>query len=160
MLILGLLLLACTAAFAGLAIADNLSGGPDYDVSMFGHHLATMNGVEIFCAGLALALLFGIGAMLSSAGLALNRRTSRKLSAARRHAADTERERDELAARLDRAETPAPSTYPADDYSAGPDAAYSNGPDADRDKVAADTADPDPTRSTTSRRQGRHLFGH
>ena len=67
MRLLGLLLLAATAAFTGLAIAGNLSGGPDYDVSVLDHHIATMNGLALFCSGLALALLFSLGvAMVTS----------------------------------------------------------------------------------------------
>jgi hypothetical protein len=61
MLVLGLLLLAATAAFTGLAIADNLGGGPEYSVSVLGNHIATMNALELFCAGLTLALLFCLG---------------------------------------------------------------------------------------------------
>ncbi|GHK04928.1 hypothetical protein ACWEWI_27925 [Streptomyces sp. NPDC003753] len=58
---LGMLLLAATAAFTGLVIADNLGGGPHYTVSMFGQSIATMNTLAIFCAGLALALIFALG---------------------------------------------------------------------------------------------------
>ena len=61
MLILGLLLLACTAAFTGFVLADNLNGGPDYNVTVLGHHIATMDPLAIFCAGLALALIFSLG---------------------------------------------------------------------------------------------------
>jgi hypothetical protein len=68
MLILGLLLLACTAAFVGLVIADNLGGGAEHNVTVLGHHIATMNGLAIFCAGLALALIFGLGLMMATAG--------------------------------------------------------------------------------------------
>ncbi|MFH9982404.1 hypothetical protein ACH4ND_24815 [Streptomyces sp. NPDC017179] len=64
MLLIGLLLLAATAAFTGLAIAGNLAGGPHYPVSVLGSHIATMNTLEIFSAGLALALLFCLGASL------------------------------------------------------------------------------------------------
>ncbi len=64
MLLIGLLLLAATAAFTGLAIAGNLSGGPRYPVSVLGNHVATMNTLEAFSAGLALALLFCLGASL------------------------------------------------------------------------------------------------
>jgi hypothetical protein len=64
MLLIGLLLLAATAAFTALAIADNMSGGPDYTVSVLGHDIARMNGLEVFSAGLALALIFSLGATL------------------------------------------------------------------------------------------------
>ncbi len=64
MLFLGLLLLAATGAFTGLVIADNLSGGPEYSVSVLGQHIATMNTLAVFCSGLALALLFCLGIAL------------------------------------------------------------------------------------------------
>ncbi|MFI9601133.1 hypothetical protein ACIHCX_14805 [Streptomyces sp. NPDC052043] len=73
MLLIGLLLLAATAAFTGLAIAGNLSGGPRYPVSVLGNHVATMNTLEAFSAGLALALLFCLGASLM-AGAATHHR--------------------------------------------------------------------------------------
>lgn len=58
---LGMLLLAATAAFTGLAIADNLGGGPHYTVSMLGQTIGTMNALAIFCAGLTLALIVALG---------------------------------------------------------------------------------------------------
>ncbi|WP_225829963.1 hypothetical protein [Streptomyces sp. NK08204] len=64
MLFLGLLLLMLTGAFTGLVIADNLSGGPDYAVSVLGHHIATLSPLGVFCSGLALALLFCLGLAL------------------------------------------------------------------------------------------------
>lgn len=66
MLLLGFLLLAATGAFTGLAIADNLGGGPTYSVSVLGHHIATMNGLALFCSGLALALIFSLGLAMMS----------------------------------------------------------------------------------------------
>ncbi|GAA2531537.1 hypothetical protein ABT319_05165 [Streptomyces sp. NPDC000678] len=69
MLVLGLLLLAAAGAFTGLLIADNLSGGPEYTVSVLGQDIATMNALAIFCSGLALALIFcaGLGAVAATA---------------------------------------------------------------------------------------------
>ncbi|MFE7649586.1 hypothetical protein [Streptomyces phaeoluteigriseus] len=58
---LGLILLAAAGAFTGLVIADNLSGGPRYTVSVLGREIATMNTLAIFCSGLALALIFCLG---------------------------------------------------------------------------------------------------
>jgi hypothetical protein len=153
MLILGLLLLGCTAAFTGLALADNLNGGPDYTVSMLGHHIATMNTLAIFCAGLALALIFGLGTMMAMGGMSLRRRKTRKLAAARRTARETARERDELAARLENTATATVVTEP--DYPATADADYPPSyPDPVTDKAGAVRAD------TPPRRHARHLFGN
>lgn len=68
MLFLGLLLLAATGVFTGLVIADNLSGGPDYSVSVLDQSIATMNTLAVFCSGLALALLFCLGLALARSG--------------------------------------------------------------------------------------------
>jgi hypothetical protein len=75
MMILGLLLVCATGAFTGLLIADNLAGGPDYQVTILGQNIATMNSLEIFLSGLALALLFCFGlAMLLRGRRAVHRR--------------------------------------------------------------------------------------
>ncbi len=153
MLIMGLLLLACTAAFTGLALADNLSGGPDYNVTVLGHHIATMNSLAIFCAGLALALIFGLGCMMTMAGGVLHRRRSRKISAARRDARATARERDELAARLADSGDPAATTaYPAD-----AEPGYVTEPTGTGEPTGAGRAD---TPGSRPRHHARHLFGH
>ncbi|HET9379442.1 MAG TPA: hypothetical protein VFP69_01240 [Streptomyces sp.] len=80
MLILGLLLLAGSAAFTALAIAGNLSGGPEFTVSVLGQDIATMNMLAVFCSGLALALVFCLGLALMSAS-----RTHRRHKRERRH---------------------------------------------------------------------------
>ncbi|MFE7561447.1 hypothetical protein [Kitasatospora sp. NPDC057500] len=67
MLLFGLLLVAATAAFTGLLIADNLSGGPEYQVTILGNDLVTLNSLGVFLAGLALALLFCLGLALVGA---------------------------------------------------------------------------------------------
>jgi len=72
MLLLGPFLLAATAAFTGLLIAGNLSGGPDYTVTVLDQNIVTMNSLAVFCSGLALALLFCLG--LSTAVTATARR--------------------------------------------------------------------------------------
>jgi type IV secretory pathway VirB6-like protein len=154
MLILGLLLLACTAAFTGLALADNLSGGPDYNVTVLGHHIATMNSLAIFCAGLALALIFGLGCMLAMTGGALRRRKSRKLTAARRDAAATARERDALAARLE-------DTRAAGSAMDEPGYATSTGdPDTNPTGDTGDTGAGPVEKTPPRRHHARHLFGH
>jgi hypothetical protein len=156
MLILGLLLLACTAAFTGLVLADNLNGGPDYNVTVLDHHIATMNSLAVFCAGLALAVIFGLGVLMALGGLSLRRRTSRKFAAARRDATEAARERDELAARLDKGATAEPAAYPAAGTADSPTAgARERDLAANRDLTSsgASRADQGPRR--------RHLFfGH
>ncbi|MEU0940133.1 MULTISPECIES: hypothetical protein [unclassified Embleya] len=64
MFLLGLLLAGCAAAFAALLIAYNTSGGPEYTVSIFDTDMVTLNSLAIFCSGLALALIFGIGLLM------------------------------------------------------------------------------------------------
>jgi hypothetical protein len=84
MLLLGLLLIAATAAFTGLVIADNLSGGPVYHVTVLGNTIATMNTLEIFLSGLALALIFCLGlAMMGTGGVLAKRRRLRVREARR-----------------------------------------------------------------------------
>ncbi|MEV5953145.1 hypothetical protein AB0M11_05055 [Streptomyces sp. NPDC051987] len=77
MLFLGLLLLAATVAFTALAIAGNLSGGPGYTVSVLDHHIATLSPLAIFCAGLALALIFCLGVAVLTGGAVHRRRGPR-----------------------------------------------------------------------------------
>ncbi|WP_380282807.1 hypothetical protein [Kitasatospora purpeofusca] len=79
MLLFGLLLVAVTGAFTGLLIADNLAGGPEYQVTILGTDLVTLNSLGIFLAGLALALLFCLGLALMRAArrARLFRRTPR-----------------------------------------------------------------------------------
>ncbi|MEU6256902.1 hypothetical protein [Streptomyces sp. NPDC047043] len=64
MLFIGLLLLGATGAFTALAIADNLSGGPEYTVTVLDHQIATMNMLAVFSSGLALALIFCLALMM------------------------------------------------------------------------------------------------
>jgi len=80
MLLLGLLLLAAAGAFTGLAIAGNLTGGPQYTVSILGNEIVTLNALAIFASGLALALIFCLGLTLMAAA-ATHRRHSHRLAA-------------------------------------------------------------------------------
>lgn len=159
MLILGLLLLACTAAFVGLVIADNLGGGADHNVTVLGNHIATMNGLAIFCAGLALALIFGLGLMLAMGGLAMRRRRTRKLvGAAQTDAAAIARERDELAARLDQIHAEHMAAEQRGAATAPEAGAAGTAATADDQHVAAtggSTAQQDAPRH----RHSRHFFG-
>ncbi|AUG75600.1 hypothetical protein CFP65_0645 [Kitasatospora sp. MMS16-BH015] len=81
MLLLGLILLGAAGAFTGLAIADNLGGGPDYTVTVLGNDIATMNSLAVFLAGLA--LVFAFGCLLAFTGGARARRRNVELQAAR-----------------------------------------------------------------------------
>ncbi|BCL27716.1 hypothetical protein ACFFS2_32635 [Streptomyces aurantiacus] len=137
MLILGLLLLAATAAFTGLAISDNLTGGPHYTVSVLGNDIATMNTLEIFCAGLALALIFSLGLWMAVGG-ALHRRTRK---------ARLRNERDALAARLSESEGAAGSTTAAGVGAAAPTS-------------SATGLEGTPAPHHRARGRRIHLFGH
>lgn len=74
MMLLGLLLAAVVAAFTALLIAYNTGGGPEYTVTMFDQDVVTLNSLAIFCAGLALALLFCLGLAM----MAMSRRRARR----------------------------------------------------------------------------------
>ena len=74
MLFIGLLLLGATGAFTALAIAGNLSGGPEYTVTVLGHEIATMNTLAVFSSGLALALLFCLALTMMVTGATHHRR--------------------------------------------------------------------------------------
>ncbi|MGW6746135.1 hypothetical protein ACWGDX_36270 [Streptomyces sp. NPDC055025] len=97
MLIIGILLMAAAAAFTALLIAFNLSGGPDYAVTLFSSHPFTINALSAFLSGIALTLIFGLGLWLMVGGAALIAHRSKKRRLAR-HAVT---ERDELRGQLD-----------------------------------------------------------
>lgn len=101
MFLLGLLLLCATGAFTGLLIAYNSGGGPDYTVTMFGNTLGTLNSLEIFVAGIVLALLFCLSLTMIVGGGVMRRRRRAARRVERREAAQARAERDEMAARLD-----------------------------------------------------------
>ncbi|MGK4584596.1 hypothetical protein [Kitasatospora sp. HPMI-4] len=91
MFFLGLLLLVVSAAFAALMISQNLEAGSNYSIMLFGNHIATMNALEIFLAGIALTLLFALGWLMASSGI----RRHRRRAVARR----ADKRADKLAAR-------------------------------------------------------------
>jgi hypothetical protein len=143
--LLGLLIAAATAAFTGLAIADNLNGGPSYSVTILGNHIVTLHPLGIFCSGLALALIFGLGAWLAMNGAKLRRRRNRRLVAERDAMADR------LAAR-DRASQDADTQR----------AAYGTS-DGGARIAGADTDTREPVGANGHRRHRvnrRHLFSH
>ncbi len=96
MILLGILLLGATGAFTGLLIAYNLSGGPDYTVTMFGNDLVTMNTLAVFLSGIALALIFCAGCALALGGGARMRRRMAELGEARAQARQATADRDAL----------------------------------------------------------------
>ncbi|MFF3752446.1 hypothetical protein ACFYYH_18625 [Streptomyces sp. NPDC002018] len=110
MLIIGILLMAATAAFTALLIAFNLSGGPDYAVTLFSSQPFTLNALGTFLSGIALTLIFGLGLWLMLGGAALLAHRSRKRRAAR----DAVAERDELRSRLDGTRTEPPGAGSSD----------------------------------------------
>jgi hypothetical protein len=87
MLLLGLVLLGASGAFAGLLISENYSGGPDYAVTMFGNDLGTVNTLGAFLAGIALTLVFSLAVAMIASGSARQRRRNSELRTMRRAAA-------------------------------------------------------------------------
>ena len=87
MLLLGILLLGATGAFAGLLVSENRSGGPDYAVTMYGNDLGTVNTLGAFLAGIALTLVFCLGLALVTSGANHARRRKAELRRMRREAA-------------------------------------------------------------------------
>ena len=107
MFLLGFLLLAASAAFTGLVIAGNTGGGPDYTANVLGQHVATLNTLGVFAAGLALGLIFCLGLAMMP-GAARARRRKAELTSARQEAARATAERDAVTARTgDEADRPA-----------------------------------------------------
>ncbi|MCQ4080000.1 hypothetical protein NGB36_05185 [Streptomyces sp. RB6PN25] len=143
MLLLGLILLAGTAAFTGLLIADNIGGGPHYTASMLGNHIATLNMLGAFLVGIVLTLVFCLGLAMLTGGAAHHRRRGADLKAARRSAAQAAAERDELAARIQAGQASQTQTAPM---------------------PAAARPEQEPVRATAGNGHGHrhriHLFGH
>ncbi|GAA2572393.1 MULTISPECIES: hypothetical protein [Streptomyces] len=101
MLVLGLLLMAGAAAFAGLLIAYNLSGGPDYTVTLLGSEPFTISTLGAFLGGIALTLIFGLGMWMLLAGTVLARHRGKKRRRERATAERASAERDALNDRLE-----------------------------------------------------------
>ncbi|MFF7215798.1 hypothetical protein ACFZAU_35565 [Streptomyces sp. NPDC008238] len=134
MLLLGFVLMGATAAFTGLLIAENLGGGPDYTVTLFGSDIATVNTLGAFLAGLALALVFCLASVVALAGAGRERSRRAELRRLRRRARAAEKAPDTTTAGT---AAPAAGTARTDDETA-----------------AAQTPTP------SARRRGMHLFGH
>lgn len=133
MLLLGLVLMGATAAFTGLLIAENLGGGPDYTVTLFGSDIATVNTLGAFLAGLALALVFCLASVIALAGAGRERSRRAELRRLRRRARAAEQ---------------------------APEAAAGTAPAAGTARTDDEAVTTQKTPTTASRRRGMHLFGH
>ncbi|MBV7697530.1 hypothetical protein [Streptomyces sp. TRM70350] len=82
MIALGFLLALATGGFAGIAVAENFTGGPEYAVEIFGNQIATLSPPGLFLSGVALALIFCLGLAMIAAGLKQRRRVRQALASA------------------------------------------------------------------------------
>ncbi|AHH96865.1 hypothetical protein GCM10010174_34200 [Kutzneria viridogrisea] len=100
-MVLGLVLVVIAVAVAAFGIAFNASAGPAHPLSAFGAQVVTATPLEIFLGGIAVTLVFCLGVWaLAVAG--------RRRRALRSEVRATRRERDELAAQLDRQQVAEP----------------------------------------------------
>jgi hypothetical protein len=104
LLLLGLLLMAATASFIGLAIAGSTGGGPTYHPDLLGNHPFGISSLGAFASGLALATIFGLGLWTMLGGLAFARHHSKKKHAARHERRQLAGQRNAMANRLDESE--------------------------------------------------------
>jgi len=98
MLLIGLLIMAAAAVFAGVLLSENW-GGTTYQVDGFGHVLGHLTLAEIFIAGLALMVIFVLGVWSVSVSSRIRKRASGRRRAETRAARE---ERDALLADRDR----------------------------------------------------------
>ncbi|GDY32665.1 hypothetical protein [Gandjariella thermophila] len=75
MRILGMLLVAASAAFVALLVRDNIRG-PVYTPTIIGHALPSLNVLAIFVSGVVLAVLFCLGIWMVAAGARRHRAAS------------------------------------------------------------------------------------
>lgn len=102
MLLLGLLLLMATGAFTLLLISENRTGTPDYTVTLFDQNLATMSSLQVFLAGIALALVFAFSVWMTTVGGVHARHRMGELRDARAQAKHASAEAREATAQLNR----------------------------------------------------------
>ncbi|MEU8511037.1 hypothetical protein AB0C76_05530 [Kitasatospora sp. NPDC048722] len=152
MLLLGLLLMSVSGAFIGLLIADNIAGGPEYQATILGNDLVTLNSLGVFLAGVALGLIFCLGLAL----IGLARRTRRPVPPAAGDVVYREARPTRPARRVERV---APV---ADDRSAVEDAPVAGEVSTRPEERVAEQGDRDTGMPTAPPRGGRirHLFGH
>lgn len=96
-MVLGLLLVLLSGGAVALLTAYNRSGGPDYSITMFDNQIAVVNGMQIFYAGIALALVFCLGLWLMAMSARRGRAMRAEIRAARHDAQTAVAERDRLA---------------------------------------------------------------
>lgn len=111
-MVLGLLLVLLSGGAVALLTAYNRSGGPDYSVTMFGNDAGVVNGMQIFYAGIALALLFCLGLWLMAMSARRGRAMRAQIRAARHDAQTAAAERDRLASQAASDPTPTAPLYP------------------------------------------------
>jgi ABC-type nickel/cobalt efflux system permease component RcnA len=99
-MIIGLLLILVAIVVAIVGVAFNGDTGPSHPITVFGQQLLTLNGTELFLAGIAAGVVFCLGLWMVAASSRRRRATRADLRTARKQAADATQERDELAARL------------------------------------------------------------
>ena len=99
-MVLGLLLVLLSGGAVALLTAYNRSGGPDYSITMFGNDAGVVNGMQIFYAGIALALLFCLGLWLMAMSARRSRAMRAEIRAARHDAQTAVAERDRLASQV------------------------------------------------------------
>jgi hypothetical protein len=103
MLILGLLLVVVSGAAGVLLIAYN-NGGAEQTVTMFGRDWTSVTMAQAFIAGLVVAAVFLLGLWMIMAASRRARANRARYHEVRREAKTAARERDKLAARLDKEE--------------------------------------------------------
>jgi ABC-type nickel/cobalt efflux system permease component RcnA len=113
-MIIGLLLILIAIVLAVVGIAFNGDTASSHPITVFGQQLVTLNGTELFLAGIAAGVLFCLGLWMVMAASRRRRATRADLRTARKQAAQAEQERDELAAQLREPAVPAdPRHYTA-----------------------------------------------
>lgn len=106
-MIIGLLLVLLSVAVVVFGLIFNGTLGPEHEIMAFGQQVATVNGAELFFAGVIVAAVFLLGLWIMGVGVHRRHLDRKDLRSARRDAAAASRERDELAAQLKAPSVPA-----------------------------------------------------
>jgi len=111
-MVLGLLLVLLSGGAVALLTAYDRSGGPDYSIVMLDREIAVVNGIQIFYAGVALALVFCLGLWLMAMSARRGRAMRAEIRAARHDARTAAAERDRLASQVTSDSQAAAATAP------------------------------------------------